>query len=110
MPLHVLYTIPWLPTATMPHPWARAFDANIVEWAVAAAAAVISPALKLCGLLGRSDWGEGLQKWVVTRVTAAANRISTPLLDHTAWWVQPGGGVWGGGGGGMSWSCKGPQQ
>jgi hypothetical protein len=84
VPLHVLYTIPWLPTRHIAHPWARAFDKNITEWINDAAEALLAP---LCGLLGllRPGWGVWLRQWAMPRVAAAANRMSTPLLDNTAW-------------------------
>jgi hypothetical protein len=84
VPLHALYTIPWLPTSAFPHPWARAFDSNIAEWANAAAAALLAPVCRLLGLF-RRGWGVRLREWVLPRVAAAANRMSTPLLENTAW-------------------------
>jgi hypothetical protein len=86
VPLHVLYTIPWLPTHTLAHPWARAFDANITEWLNAAAEALVRPlAVLLDVMLPGAAWGRRLRDWLLPRVAAAANRMSTPLLDHTAW-------------------------
>jgi hypothetical protein len=86
VPLHVLYTIPWLPTATLAHPWARAFDRNTTEWINAAAEALVGPvAAVLDALLPAAAWGRRLRAWLLPRVAAAANRMSTPLLDITAW-------------------------
>lgn len=84
IPLHVLLTIPWLPTQHIAHPWARAFDKNVTEWAQDAAEALLAP---VCGLVGlfKPSWALRLRHWVLSGVTAAANRFSTPLLDHTAW-------------------------
>lgn len=46
--------------------------------AVEAATALISPAVKLCEFAGVTG-GEVLQQRVLQRVTAVANRMTTPL-------------------------------
>jgi hypothetical protein len=84
VPLHILLTIPWLPTTTIAHPWARAWGANITEYINAAAAAVLKPGFKLLSLFA-PKMSARMQQAVLGRVAAAANWMSTPLLDHTAW-------------------------
>lgn len=85
VPLHCLLTIPWLPTNAFPHPWARAFDKNIVEWVnEAAAAALVGPVCKLVGYV-KPAWASRFREWALSGIAAAANKLSAPLLDHTAW-------------------------
>lgn len=43
VPLHILLTVPWLPTTEIAHPWVRAWDANIADSVVAAAVWVLRP-------------------------------------------------------------------
>jgi hypothetical protein len=87
VPLHMLYTIPWLPTTTMAHPWARAWGANITEYINAAAEALARPAFALLSLFA-PEASRRLKAAALARVAAWANWISTPLLDHTAWWAK----------------------
>lgn len=84
VPLNMIYTIPWLPTTSIAHPWARAWGHNITEYINAAAEALLKPGL---GLLARLNpkLSSRLGQAVLPRVAAAANWLSTPLLDHTAW-------------------------
>jgi hypothetical protein len=84
VPLHMLYTIPWLPTTTIAHPWARAWGANITEYINAAAEALARPGFALLSVVAPVT-SQRVKAAMMARVAAAANWISTPLLDHTAW-------------------------
>jgi hypothetical protein len=84
VPLHIILTIPWLPTTTIAHPWARAWGANITEYINAAAEALTRPGFAVLSLFA-PKMSAGVKQAVMRRVAAAGNWISTPLLDHTAW-------------------------
>ncbi|KAF6260083.1 hypothetical protein COO60DRAFT_931819 [Scenedesmus sp. NREL 46B-D3] len=85
VPLHILLTIPWLPTAAIPHPWARAWGANVTDYVNAAAEKLLAPGLALLSWFA-PETGRRVKQAALARVAAAANWASTPLLDHTAWW------------------------
>jgi hypothetical protein len=86
----MIYTIPWLPTSSLPHPWARAWGAGITEWATALAAPLARAlAAPLGWVAGRRAAGAAAGG-LVGRVEAATNLASVYLLDHTAWWVLAG--------------------
>jgi hypothetical protein len=85
-PLHMLYTVPWMPTSGFPHPWARAFDASITYYITAAAGLLLRPAAAAAQLWLGADASARWRRRAMARVQAAANRVSTPLLDGTAWW------------------------
>lgn len=86
VPLHVLLTIPWLPSRQLPHPWARAWDANIADWLTAAAGALLAPGLALARAISPAA-AASVREALLGRVRAAANWATTPVLDHTAWWA-----------------------
>ena len=110
-PLQMIYTIPWLATAQLPHPWARGWGASLPEAAARAAGAAARAALAVrdalvaprrrllsalgvgvaSGTSGASDAraagcsGRDAADAIEAAVAAAANRLSGPLLDFTAW-------------------------
>ncbi|WIA34522.1 hypothetical protein OEZ86_012845 [Tetradesmus obliquus] len=85
VPLHILLTIPWMPTTAIAHPWARAWGANITEYINAAAEALLRPGFTLLALFA-PKMSARMKAAAMRRVAAWGNWISTPLLDHTAWW------------------------
>eukprot|EP00878_Enallax_costatus_P007471 GHUV01007824.1.p1 GENE.GHUV01007824.1~~GHUV01007824.1.p1 ORF type:complete len:613 (+),score=211.59 GHUV01007824.1:409-2247(+) len=86
VPLHVILTIPWVPTRSIAHPWARAYGANIVEYINAAAGAILTPCFRVLRWLGCDSKGVNqLEQRMLHWVEGTANYISTPLLDHMAW-------------------------
>lgn len=84
VPLHVILTIPWVPTTSIAHPWARAYGANITDYINAAARALLKPGFKVLSWFN-PKLANRLQQRVLGWVEGAANYISTPLLDHMAW-------------------------
>ncbi|GBF90440.1 sterol 3-beta-glucosyltransferase [Raphidocelis subcapitata] len=85
--LHVIYTTPWLPTAELPHPWARAWGRSWTDWAVAAATAAATPAGALLALVPGGGAARGAAaRAALPRIVARANAATFYVLDHTAWW------------------------
>eukprot|EP00877_Chromochloris_zofingiensis_P007758 jgi/Chrzof1/3235/Cz12g16290.t1 len=84
VPLHMVYTIPWIPTTEIAHSWARAFDHNIVEYVVALTEYALTAVAPLSWVA--PGFHQRLCDSVSKRVRAWANWGSTPLLDHTSWW------------------------
>lgn len=84
VPLHIILTIPWVPTRSIAHPWARAYGANITEYMMAAARALLNPAFAAVKWVN-PKLGSRVQGRVLTWVAGFSNYISTPLLDHMAW-------------------------
>jgi hypothetical protein len=85
VPLHMIYTVPWLPTRQMPHSWARAFDQNITHYFAAAAKGPLRAIKRLVSLVNpraAAKFDQHADSWV----TGAANWVTTPLLDSTAFW------------------------
>uniref|UniRef100_A0A383WES6 Erythromycin biosynthesis protein CIII-like C-terminal domain-containing protein n=2 Tax=Tetradesmus obliquus TaxID=3088 RepID=A0A383WES6_TETOB len=74
-----------MPTTAIAHPWARAWGANITEYINAAAEALLRPGFALLALFAPKKSAR-VKAAVLRRVAAWGNWISTPLLDHTAWW------------------------
>eukprot|EP00775_Hariotina_reticulata_P002108 gene2108-2427_t len=88
VPLHIILTIPWRPTTSFAHPWARAFGHNIVDYFNGVAWALLEPALHLAGLAspGPEGLGARLRAIMLPGIANFANWVTTPLLDHTAWY------------------------
>lgn len=83
---HVISTIPWRPTKSICHPWARGFDDTLAGHCAALAAALLP--------LPPAAWAKASPAWMAygkfaaaarTRVCEAACWWSSALLDHTAW-------------------------
>jgi len=82
----MIYTIPWLPTTALPHPWARAWGSSLTEWAVSVTDYVMRAlVVRPLGLVGAGGRVRGVVEQVQRRVEEVMNLVSSYLLDHTAW-------------------------